>query len=153
MIVPFQLSGGPELAALKRQIDQADAVTPELMRGVIEATCGSLTEDKSGRTSAIWRLVRADAPVDTALALIDTVLPGWCVRRICHEDGQWWCAMNARQPVYWDADEVDVAHPVLALAILKAFVTALEQTRSAVPRRASVTEAQQARPLSWSIAD
>jgi hypothetical protein len=131
MIIPVRVFAGPKLPAVRRQIDQASAVTPALIRAIMEATCGPATEDKTGRTTAIWRLARAEAYVDAALSLIGTVLPDWSVRRICYEDGQWWCAMNPRRPVYWDADEVDEAHPVLALAVFKAFVTALHRVRSA----------------------
>jgi hypothetical protein len=140
MVMPFGLFGGPKLPDLKRQIDWASAVTPALMHAVVEATCGPMTEDTAGRTTAIWRFIRAEAYVDAALALIDAVAPEWRVRRICHEDGQWWCALNPGQPVYWDGDEVDESHPVMALAILKAFVTALHRIRSGAEPPVSLDE-------------
>jgi hypothetical protein len=142
----FNPFAADKLAQLKRRIDAATEVTPALMRDAIEAACGKLINDRSGTASAIWRLVRADAHVDAGLALIRTALPDWSVRRICHDDGQWWCAMNTSQPVYWDADEVDEAHPVMALAILKAFVAALAQARPGGPWWASFIEPHQLRP-------
>src|SRR5690348_16868916 len=125
----FGLVSRHKLLTLSHRIKQSEKVTPQLMRELIEAVFGRVTEDTSGQASAVWRMARAEAYVDAALALIDTALPDWSVRRICYEDGEWWCAMNPRQPVYWEDDEVDEAHPVMALAILKAFVTALSHRR------------------------
>jgi hypothetical protein len=142
----FNPFAGDKLVQLKRRLDAASEVTPALMREVIEAACGKLMDDRSGSAGAIWRFVRTEAYVDAALALIKTTLPDWSVRRICRDDGQWWCAMNASQPVYWDADEVDEAHPVMALAILKAFVAALAQARPSGPWWASFLEPHELRP-------
>jgi hypothetical protein len=145
MTMHFNPFAADKLAQLKRRIDGASEVTPALMREAIEAACGNLMGDRSGAASAIWRLVRTEAYVDAALALVGTALPDWSVRRICRDDGLWWCAMNASQPVYWDADEVDEGHPVLALAIVKAWVAALAHARPSGPWWASLLDPHQLR--------
>jgi hypothetical protein len=143
MTTHFNPFAADKLAQLRRRIDAATEVTPALMREAIEAACGKLMDGRSGAASAIWRLVQTEAYVDAALALVGTALPDWSVRRICRDDGMWWCAMNTSQPVYWDADEVDEAHPVMALAILKAFLAALAQARPSGPWWASFLDPYQ----------
>ena len=110
------------LAALKTTLDRTSHLDEELVRSIILHTC----QGNPFTTLATFRpMIEARSWTDLALRLIAEKMPTWCVCRLCLDDGLWWCGMNPRQPAYWTPCEVDEPHPVLAIAILKAFITAL----------------------------
>lgn len=110
------------LAALKTTLDRADHLDEELVRSIILHTC----QDNPFATLTTLRpVIEARAWTDLGFSLIAEQAPAWCVCRLCLDDGLWWCGMNPRVPALWAPCEVDEAHPVLAIAILKAFITAL----------------------------
>jgi hypothetical protein len=65
------------------------------------------------------------ASIDAGLALIELELPGWKLRRLIHEDGEWFCSLSRQPnlPVMLD-DAADGTHEVMPLAILLAFLEA-----------------------------
>ncbi len=73
----------------------------------------------------IGRLVELGAWTDAALALIDLELPGWKLRRLACESGEWFCSLSrqANLPATLD-DAADANHESMALAILLAFLEA-----------------------------
>jgi hypothetical protein len=112
------------LAALKTTLDRADRLDEELVRSIILHTCRG---NPFVTLTAFRPMIEARAWMDLGLGLIAEQMPTWCVCRLCLDDGLWWCGMNPRQPAYWTPCEVDEPHPVLAVSILKAFITALIQ--------------------------
>jgi len=116
------------LAALRQQIRRAADVTPELMGDVMEQACSdTVALNAAEKRTRIRRLIEAEAWTDAALALIDLGLPGWTLRRLVHEDGEWLCTLSSQwQLPEWLDDTVEASHDVAAMAILGAFVEALE---------------------------
>jgi hypothetical protein len=112
---------------LSLRLRSAQAITPDLMSDVIVATCRRLPQlNQSGRVAArINGLMQSSAWMDACLALIEVELPGWGLRRLAYDDGQWHCALTSQPnlPVELD-DTVDTSHHDLPLALLSAFVAA-----------------------------
>jgi hypothetical protein len=106
----------------------------ELHRGlfckVIAAACTRLPLLKRlGRAAQVDGLAEAGAWTDAALALLALELPGWKVRRLVCENGEWLCSLSRRPnvPIALD-DTADAAHEALPLAIMLAFVEARRRT-------------------------
>ena len=109
------------LAALKTTLDRTNHLDEELVRSIILHTCQGNPFDP-----ATFRpMIEARSWTDLALAShrggdADMVrLPPLPRRRALVVRAE------CRQPAYWTPCEVDEPHPVLAIAILKAFITAL----------------------------
>jgi len=97
---------------------------------------------RAGMAARIDQLIEAGAWSDAALALIELELPGWKLRRLVYEDGEWFCSLSKQPnlPVGFD-DTADARHEVLPLAILSAFLEA-RRTTSAVRQTSSPTVPQ-----------
>ncbi len=80
---------------------------------------------KSDSASRIDSLIKAGAWIEAALAMIELELPGWKLRRLAYEDGEWRCSLS-RQPNLQLAldDGVDASHESLPLAVLQAIAEA-----------------------------
>jgi hypothetical protein len=87
--------------------------------------------ESARKSTKVGRLVEAGAWCDAALALIEIELPAWSVRRIVHEDGEWFCSLTRQPnlPVPLD-DTADASHGILPLAILGAFLEAHRKMRA-----------------------
>jgi hypothetical protein len=126
------------LAALADRVRNATSVDTELLSNVIEDACTRLPAmSRHGSAAALHRLIGAGAWTDVALAQIAVELPGWTVRRLVCEDGQWLCSLSRQPslPVALD-DTADASHAVLPLAILGAFLEARRRA-TAMPGIAS----------------
>jgi hypothetical protein len=77
--------------------------------------------------------------------LIEFELPDWSVRRVVCEGGEWLCSLSRQPnlPIFLD-EPAEGSHPVLALAILRAFVGA--RSRNAVTRQL-IASVPQVRPV------
>jgi len=112
---------------LRERIRSAQAITPDLMSDVIDASCVRLPcLNRSGIVGErIARLRQSSAWIDLCLTLISVELPGWTLRRLVCDDGEWHCALSNAPHLPVDLDDtVDANHHDLALALLLAFVTA-----------------------------
>ena len=113
----------------------AEAVTPELMSEIVSDACARLPLlNKGGKAAArIAELIQSSSWIDAALALIEIELPGWKLRRLAYDDGEWHCSLSKQPnlPVELD-DAIDAHHAVLPLAILSAF---LEARRDSAARK------------------
>lgn len=121
-----------DIDGLVGQLRDATAPTPGLIRQVVSDACTHLPVLESARKSTkVGRLVEAGAWCDAALALIEIELPAWSVRRIVHEDGEWFCSLTRQPnlPVPLD-DTADASHGILPLAILGAFLEAHRKMRA-----------------------
>jgi len=112
---------------LSERIRSAHTITSDLVSDVLDASCVRLPcLNRSGIVAErIARLRQSSAWVDLCLMLISVELPGWTLRRLVYDDGEWHCALSHQPnlPVELD-DTVDASHQDLPLALLLALVTA-----------------------------
>ena len=74
---------------------------------------------------------------EAAFALLELELPGWKLRRLVYEDGEWICSLSKhRELPDWLDDTAEARHETLALAIVAAFLEA--QSRAADADQVSV---------------
>jgi hypothetical protein len=113
-------------AALNDRLRDADAVTAELMIGIIDGVCRRFPSlGQTEKTVRLQQMIATGAWTDAALALIDLELPQWQVRRIAYDEGEWHCALSReRELPDWLDSAIEARHADLALAILAAFVDA-----------------------------
>jgi hypothetical protein len=104
----------------------ANALTAELISGVIESVCRRFPSmGRPEKTARIERLIASQAWIDAVLALIELELPQWQVRRIAYDEGEWHCALSRQRELpEWLDQSIEAHHPDLPLAILSAFVDA-----------------------------
>ncbi|CAL79497.1 conserved hypothetical protein [Bradyrhizobium sp. ORS 278] len=77
------------------------------------------------RRVRIDQMLRADARIDAALELIALQLPGWSLRRLAYDNGEWHCALSRRREMPdWLDHCAEATHSDLSLAILHAAVEA-----------------------------
>ena len=129
-----EMAFGSDRAVLLDRLDEAVRFAPQPTHGlvskIIAGACSRIPLlSKAGKAAGIDRLVESSAWVDAALALIELELPGWRVRRLICEDGQWHCSLSRQPnlPIALD-DTADATHEVLPLAILLAFLQARRRT-------------------------
>jgi hypothetical protein len=131
------------LAGLPEQLRRAEAVTPDLMTDVILRARLRFTERPQASRTRIARLLECGAFTDAMFALVELELPGWKLRRLVYEDGEWICSLSKyRELPDWLDDTAEARHETLALAIVAAFVEA--QRRAAGAERVSVPTVPQA---------
>ena len=119
-----------DLGRLANELRLARALTGDLFSKIAGNACIRLPLlNKAGKTAQLDRLIEAEAWTDAALALIEMELPGWKLRRLAYEDGEWICCLSSQPylPAQID-DTADSNHEVLALALLSAFVEARRRT-------------------------
>ena len=111
---------------LANELRLAPAPTPELFSRVITDACRRLPILRSaGKTAQLDRWIETKAWTDAALALIELELPGWKLRRLAYDDGNWICSLSRQPNLPAPIDDtVDANHEVPALALLSAFVEA-----------------------------
>ena len=112
---------------LLEKLHRAGTLTPDLMSEIIAAACPRLALlPKSGKAAArIAQLLACSAWADAGLALIELELPGWSLRRLAYDDGEWHCTLSRQPNLPVEIDEsADSHHEALPLAILSAFLEA-----------------------------
>jgi len=138
----FDINQEAGLAALQEQLSRAQAPTPDLTADVIARACPRSQAQSPAGTTGIVRLVESGAVAEAALALLEVELPGWKLRRLVHEDGEWICTLSKhRELPDWLDDTAEAHHETLALAIAAAFLEA--QSRAAGAERVSVPRVPQ----------
>ncbi|CCD95750.1 conserved hypothetical protein [Bradyrhizobium sp. ORS 375] len=99
------------------------------------------TDDGASRLSArgrhrvrIDQMLRADAWIDAALELVALQLPGWSLRRLAYDGGEWHCALSQRREMPdWLDHCAEARHSDPALAILHAALEAQGRTTQSPP--------------------
>lgn len=111
---------------LSDRLRNANAVTAELLAGVISAVCRRFrTAGQPEKSARIEGLIASRAWTDAVLALIDLELPQWQVRRIAYDEGEWHCALSRQRELpEWLDQSIEAHHADLPLAMLCAFVDA-----------------------------
>jgi hypothetical protein len=113
----------------------AEAVTPELMSDIVSDAGARLPLlNKGGKAAArIAEQIQSSSWIDVALALIEIELPGWKLRRLAYDEGEWHCSLSKQPNLPVELDNaIDAHHEVLPLAILSAF---LEARRDSAARK------------------
>lgn len=112
------------LERLEDAVRRAPHATAGLFSKIVAGGCSRIPV-VSKSAIGIGRLVELGAWTDAALALIDFELPGWKLRRLACESGEWFCSLSrqANLPATLD-DTADANHESMALAILLAFLEA-----------------------------
>jgi hypothetical protein len=88
---------------------------------------------RSKNAGRIGRLIEAEAWTDCALALVELELPGWHMRRLVYEGGEWLCSLSRQPDLPLELDDtVDASHEVPALAVLRAFVEVRRRVGAAI---------------------
>jgi hypothetical protein len=126
------------LEALASQLKNETALTADLIRKVITGACTRFPAmKKAGKSIGLESLIEIGAWCDATLALVEIELPHWSIRRLAHEDGEWFCSLSRQPalPIEFD-DTADASHPVLPLAILGAFLEARRRVGAARETRA-----------------
>ena len=118
------------LNRLANELQLARALSGELFARITENACIRLPLlNKGGKTAELDRLIEAQAWTDAALALIELELPGWKLRRLAYEDGEWTCSLSTQPNLPEQIDDTaDANHEVMALGVLTAFVEARRRT-------------------------
>jgi hypothetical protein len=112
------------------------------MAEVVAHACPRFAARAASANAGIVRLIESGAFVDATLALLTLELPGWTLRRLVHDDGEWHCALSRQPALPAELDETaDASHEILPLSLLGAFVeaqrceaTAQEGRPSSVPQ-------------------
>jgi hypothetical protein len=126
-----------DYVVLLDRLDDELLAAPEAARAVFAKIIGSACSripvlSKSGKTARMERLIESGAWTDAAIALIESEMPGWRLRRLVYENGEWFCSLSRHPNMPADLDDsADAAHQVLPLAILRAFVEARRRSKIA----------------------
>jgi hypothetical protein len=139
-----------DYAVLLDRLDDELQTAPEVARAVFAKIIGSACNripvlSKSGKTARMERLIESGAWTDAAIALIESEMPGWKLRRLVYENGEWFCSLSRQPNMPADLDDsADAAHQVLPLAILRAFVEARRRSNFATDTASAVPQLQPA---------
>jgi len=139
-----------DYAVLLDRLDDELQAAPEAARAVFAKIIGSACSripilSKSGKTARIERLIESGAWTDAAMALIESEMPGWALRRLVYESGEWFCSLTRQPNMPADLDDsADAAHQVLPLAILRAFIEARRRSKVAIDSASGVPQFQPA---------
>jgi hypothetical protein len=75
------------------------------------------------------------------LALLELELPGWKLRRLVSESGEWFCSLSRQPHLPLELDDTaDASHEVLSLAIFRAFIEARRRIATGGPRVPAVPQ-------------
>ena len=126
---------------LDEALRQVPALSVDLFRDLTKHCTRLSSLRQSGKAIALDRMIEAGAWTDAAVTLIALELPNWNVRRLICEDGEWFCSLSRYPCLPFFLDEsIERSHPVLALAILRAFIAArssgpvVQQPTASVPQ-------------------
>jgi hypothetical protein len=122
---------------LDATLRRASRPVDRLFYNVMADICSRIRNlSAAGKAAGLQHLIEAGAWTDAALSIVELELPNWRVRRLFHEDGEWFCSLSQEPnlPIELD-DTADASHGALPLAILLAFVQARRLAAAAQSRR------------------
>ena len=132
---------GRDLDELDEALLQSRSLSRDLLCNVTRHCARFSSMRQSGKAVALDRMIEAGAWTDAVIALIALELTHWSIRRIVWVDREWLCSLSRQPSLPIFLDEVaEASHPVLALAILRAFVAA--GRKAAVTQQAAVSVPQ-----------
>jgi hypothetical protein len=113
---------------LTGQVGAADDTTPALLSSVAAVCERMVAPAHRAKFAQIQRLIADRASTEAALAMIELELPRWKLRRLVYDEGDWHCALSAQRELpEWLDETVEASHRQLALAILAAFLEAMQR--------------------------
>jgi len=125
----FDLNHEERLRELQEQVHRARMITPDLMAKVSAQVCPRPQAQRRASRARIIDLVESGACADAALALLESELPQWKLRRLIYEDGEWHCSLSKHSGLPVELDEMaEGNHENLCLAIVNAFVEARDHS-------------------------
>ena len=139
-----------DYVVLLDRLDDELQAAPEAARAIFAKIIGSACSrgsvlSKSGKTAWMERLIESGAWTDAAMALIESEMPGWKLRRLIYENGEWFCSLSRQPNMPADLDDsADAAHQVLPLAILRAFLEVRRRNNFATDSASAVRQLQPA---------
>ena len=107
-----------DYAVLLDRLDDELLAAPEAARAIfakiISSACSRVPVlSKSGKTARMERLIESGAWTDAAMALIESEMPGWKLRRLVCENGEWFCSLSRQPSRPGDSDDsADASHLV-----------------------------------------
>jgi hypothetical protein len=113
------------LNRLAEKTRRADDVSPDLIADIIGHACPRLKSmgPNGNPITRITDFIKCCAWIDASLALVETQLPKWTLRRLAYENGEWHCSLSKQNNLPLELDDTaDAHHEVAALAILSAFL-------------------------------
>ena len=127
-----------DIDGLDDRLGRVPAVTIGVLSDVIRSICPRFASlRRTAQAARAEQLIQHGAWTDAALALLALELPQWELRRLVYDNGEWHCALsNHREMPEWLDQSIEAHHADLPIAILRAFVSARQQ--SAPGARASV---------------
>src|SRR5262249_53835284 len=87
--MPFHPSDEGSLRGLEQRIACAQTITTELVVDVLAQACRWLHAHRPAARARIASLLESGAFTDAVLAMLEVELPGWKLRRLLYEDGEW----------------------------------------------------------------
>jgi hypothetical protein len=139
-----------DYAVLLDRLDDELLAAPEAARAMFAKIIGSACSrvpvlSKSGKTARMERLIESGAWTDAAMALVESEMPGWKLRRLVYENGEWFCSLSRQPNMPADLDDsADATHQVLPLAILRAFVEARRRSKVSTDAPSAIPQLQPA---------
>jgi hypothetical protein len=117
------------LDSLADQVRAADDATPVILSSIAAVCERTVAPAHKAGLARLRRLIENGASTEAALAMIELELPHWKLRRLVYDQGDWHCALSRQRELpEWLDQAVEASHRDLALAILAAFVDALQRT-------------------------
>jgi hypothetical protein len=124
----------PHTGELAQRLRCAPALTPDLVSDVILQACTRLPALNAAAKAKVAHLIDIGAWTDAALALLDSELPQWKVRRLVCEGGVWLCSLSKQPWIPLDFDDLaEASHASLPIAILLALFEARSAPSSVTP--------------------
>jgi hypothetical protein len=124
---------------LDDRLCHASVATSDLLSDVVRSVCPRFASlRRTERAARAEQMIELGAWTDAALALLALELPQWQVRRLAYDNGEWHCALSSqREMPEWLDQSIEAHHADLPMAILRAFVSARQESapvvRSSVP--------------------
>jgi hypothetical protein len=142
--MPFEPSNENGGGRLLQKLQRAQTLTPGLMAELIAEACPRLALlPRGGAPARIAQLIEHAAWTEIGLALIAIELPGWELRRLAYDDGEWHCALSTQPNLPVEIDDIaDAHHRTLPLALVCALLEA--QGRSVAHAETSVPQVRPA---------
>jgi len=144
------MASATDYVVLLDRLDDELQAAPEAEREVFAKIIGSACSripvlNKSGKAARIGQLIESGGWTDAAIAVIELEMPGWKLRRLVYENGEWFCSLSRQPNMPADLDDsADAAHQVLPLAILRAFVEARRRSKVATVSASGIPQFQPA---------
>jgi len=128
----FDANHEGHLRDLQEQIHRARTITPGLIADVIARACASVRAQYRSVKTRVLDLIESGAFADATLALLESELPQWKLRRLIYEGGEWHRALSKHVDLPPEIDDMaEGNHESLPLAMLSAFVEANRQRLNA----------------------